>query len=200
MAFGVASVLLCIVAIAVIAWASGSGLIRAAQAIREPLLLAMATRSSITCIPSAMTALTRDLGYDTTRVQLLLPLGITLFRFGPVLYYAFTTIFVSQLYGISISPVGYVLVLAGAILTGLASAGTTGVLTISLLGVIFQPLGLPLEAALALLVTVDPVIDIFRTASIVVPNLAAVAVIYRGDDHASHAGAPVPSAQARTAP
>ena len=178
--FGIAAMLVLAISILLIAWASGAGLVRTIRAAREPLLLAMATRSSITCIPSAMNSLTIGLGYDRSSVELLLPLGITLFRFGPVLYFAFTTIFVAQLYGISISPTGYLLALAGAVLTGLASAGTTGVLTISLLGIIFQPLGLPLEAALALLVTVDPVVDIFRTACIVIPNCAAVAVVYRG--------------------
>lgn len=178
--FGVASVLVLAISVALIAWASGAGLMRTFRAAREPMLLAMATRSSITCIPSAMSSLTAALGYDRGSIELLLPLGVTLFRFGPVLYFAFTTIFVAQLYGVAITPAGYVLTLVGAVLTGLASAGTTGVLTISLLGIIFQPLGLPLEAALALLVTVDPVIDIFRTACIVIPNCAAVAVVYRG--------------------
>jgi Na+/H+-dicarboxylate symporter len=36
-----------------------------------------------------------------------------------------------------------------------------------------------LEAALALLVTIDPVIDIFRTVAIVLPNCATAAFIYR---------------------
>ena len=177
--FGMAAVVVCLCSVLVIAWASKTGVLRTLRAIREPLLLAVATRSSITCIPSAMTALVDKLGYDRVRVEFLLPLGITLFRFGPVLYYAFSTMFVAQLYGIALSPGAYALVFAGAILTGLASAGTTGVLTISLLGVIFQPLGLPLEAALALLVTIDPVIDIFRTAAIVIANCAAVAIVYR---------------------
>jgi Na+/H+-dicarboxylate symporter len=67
----------------------------------------------------------------------------------------------------------------GAVVTGVASAGATGVLTVSLLGLIFQPLGLPLEAALALLIAIDPVIDIFRTVAIVLTNCAVAAFLYR---------------------
>ena len=180
-AFCAIAAIVCAGSIATTAWASRAGVTTTFRALREPLLLALATRSSITCIPSATASLADKLGFSRKDVEFLLPLGITLFRFGPVLYYAFTTIFVAQLYGIPISIPGYAVILVGAILTGLASAGTSGVLTISLLGVVFQPLGLPLEAALALLVTVDPVIDMFRTACIVMPNCAAVAVVYR--DH-----------------
>lgn len=189
-AFCLIAATVCAGSVAVVSWASRSGPRATLRAMREPLLLALATRSSITCIPSATDCLTDGLGYVRKDVELLLPLGITLFRFGPVLYYAFTTVFVAQLYGIPITLPGYAMILVGAILTGLASAGTSGVLTISLLGVVFQPLGLPLEAALALLVTVDPVIDMFRTACIVMPNCAAVAVVYR-DHH--RPGARIPA-------
>ena len=177
--FGAAATVVCVLAVAVIAIFSGAGLGSTLKAVRQPVLVAIATRSSIACIPATMNALINGLRYDRAQIELMVPLGITLFRFGPILYYAFSTVFVAQLYDIHTSPAVYALVALGAVLTGLASAGTTGVLTITLLGVIFQPLGLPLEAALALLITIDPIIDIFRTVAIVLPNVATAAFIYR---------------------
>ena len=177
--FGIAATVICLLSVLLIAIFARVGLGATLRAVRQPVLVAVATRSSIACIPSTMNALIGGLGYNRAETELMIPLGITLFRFGPILYYAFSTIFVAQLYDIHNSFVLYALIALGAVLTGLASAGTTGVLTISLLGVIFQPLGLPLEAALALLVTIDPVIDIFRTVAIVLPNCAAAAFIYR---------------------
>ena len=183
--FGAVAALVCLISILVIAMRSGAGLGRTLKVLREPFLLAVATRSSITCIPAASNALV-ELGFERAQIELFVPLGITLFRFGPILYYAFSTVFVAQLYEVHVSLGGYALIFLGALLTGLASAGTTGVLTISLLGVVFQPLGLPLEAALALLVTIDPIIDIFRTVAIVLPNCAAASVIYRVGKHELH--------------
>jgi proton glutamate symport protein len=177
--FALLSIIVCCGVVFVVAWGARCSLLNALRVIREPLLLAMATRSSVACIPITVSSLTERLGYDRTRAEMLLPLGMTLFRFGPVLYFAFATIFVAQLHGVALTSGSYLLIFSGSMLAGFASAGTSGVLTISLLGVIFQPLGLPLEAALALLVTIDPVIDIFRTAAIVLPNCAAVAVVYR---------------------
>ncbi len=177
--FGVAATAICLLSVAAISVFSGAGLGATLKAIRQPVLVAIATRSSIACIPTTMSALITGLGYDRAQIELMIPLGITLFRFGPILYYAFSTVFVAQLYDVHSSLAICALIVLGSVLTGLASAGTTGVLTISLLGVIFQPLGLPLEAALALLVTIDPVIDIFRTVAIVLPNCATAAFIYR---------------------
>jgi proton glutamate symport protein len=186
--FSVAATVICLLSLAAIAISSRAGFGATLKAARQPVLVAIATRSSIACIPTTMNALINGLGYDRAQIELMIPLGITLFRFGPILYYAFSTVFVAQLYDAHYSLLTYVLIVLGSVLAGLASAGTTGVLTISLLSVIFQPLGLPLEAALALLVTIDPVIDIFRTVAIVLPNCATAAFIYRNKGGGSRAG------------
>ncbi|MBV8474157.1 MAG: cation:dicarboxylase symporter family transporter [Hyphomicrobiales bacterium] len=183
--FGVAAIVVCALAVLAIAICSRKSIGVVLQAVRQPALVAIATRSSVACIPTSIDALVDGLGYDRAHVELMVPLGVTLFRYGPILYYAFSTVFVAQLYSTQTSFAVYVLMALGAMLTGLASAGTTGVLTISLLGVIFQPLGLPLEAALALLITIDPIIDIFRTVTIVLPNCAVAAFIYRDTTNAA---------------
>jgi proton glutamate symport protein len=185
--FVAASLLTWIISILVIWLSSGARFGQTLAAARQPVMVAIATRSSIACIPTSISALVDALGYDRTRIELMIPLGVTLLRFGPTLYYAFSTVFVTQLYDTPTSLLLYATIVVGSLLTGLASAGTTGVLTISLLGLIFQPLNLPLEAALALLITIDPVIDIFRTVTIVLPNCAVAAFLYRDERGAAHA-------------
>ena len=187
--FGAAATIVCIISIVAIAIYSRKGIGAVLQAVRQPTLVAVATRSSVACIPTSIDALVNGLGYNRGDIELMVPLGVTLFRYGPILYYAFSTVFVAQLYSTPTPFLVYVLIALGAILTGLASAGTTGVLTISLLGVIFQPLGLPLEAALVLLITIDPIIDIFRTVTIVLPNCAVAAFIYRDAANVPEGGA-----------
>jgi Na+/H+-dicarboxylate symporter len=69
------------------------------------------------------------------------------------------------------------LVVVAFILAGFASAGMTGLVTISLTGMACGYLGLPFEAAFILFVAVDPICDMLRTLVLVVGNSAAVSLI-----------------------
>ncbi|MGE0093536.1 MAG: dicarboxylate/amino acid:cation symporter [Alphaproteobacteria bacterium] len=173
-----AAVILLMIVCSIIIWARGRvSYIQSVMALREAVLIAIGTRSSIACIPSVIRSMEKELGFDKTMVELVAPLSITICRFGPTLYYGVATIFVAQLYGIPLGVAEYVSIFIGSFLAGLASAGTTGILTITLLSLVFAPLGLPLEAALVLFITIDPLVDIVRTVAIVYPNCAAVAMV-----------------------
>ena len=135
--------------------------------IKEPLLLAFTTQSSIACLPSAIDSLTNGLRFESKSTNLVLPLAITLCRFGPIAYFAIATIFVSSLYQ-SLLGFGDILILiAGSIFAGMATSGLSGVLTLTMLSIVLSPLGLPLDAVLVLLIAIDPLINPFRTLTIV---------------------------------
>jgi Na+/H+-dicarboxylate symporter len=135
--------------------------------IKEPLLLAFTTQSSLACLPSAIDSLTNGLRFENKSTNLVLPLAITLCRFGPIAYFAIATIFVSSLYQ---SPLGFgdiLILIAGSIFAGMATSGLSGVLTLTMLSIVLSPLGLPLDAVLVLLIAIDPLINPFRTLTIV---------------------------------
>ena len=135
--------------------------------IKEPLLLAFTTQSSLACLPSAIDSLTNGLRFESKSTNLVLPLAITLCRFGPIAYFAIATIFVSSLYQ---SPLGFgdiLILIAGSIFAGMATSGLSGVLTLTMLSIVLSPLGLPLDAVLVLLIAIDPLINPFRTLTIV---------------------------------
>jgi len=67
-------------------------------------------------------------------------------------------------------------VVAGSILTGFASSGMSGVIILSLTGLVCTYLKVPFEAALALFVAVDPICDMLRTLVGVVGNNAFAAM------------------------
>ena len=69
------------------------------------------------------------------------------------------------------------IVLFGSILAGLASAGTTGVLTVATVAIVCDLLKLPHEAVIVLLIAVDPVMDMIRTASHVYGNVAVASFV-----------------------
>jgi Na+/H+-dicarboxylate symporter len=142
---------------------------------REPLLMAIATRSSNACMPTMIAGLVDSLGFARSRVELLVPLGISLLRIGPVLYYVVATVFTAQLYGVPLDAGQLGLVAVVAMLAGFASSGMTGLVTVSLTGLVCTYLHLPFEAALALFAAIDPLCDMMRTVVLVVGNTAFAA-------------------------
>jgi Na+/H+-dicarboxylate symporter len=176
-AFLVVSVLLLAVA-AVIIWKRSNGTLgQTLNALRGPFALALATRSSATCMPIMIESLVTRLGFARSRVELLVPLTVSLLRIGPVVYYVCATLFIAQIYGRTLSPVEIGIVLTSSVLAGFASAGMTGLVTVSLIGMTCTYLGLPFEAAFILFLAVDPVCDMLRTLVLVIGNTAAVAVV-----------------------
>jgi hypothetical protein len=161
-----------------IIWKRGNAsLSETMNALKEPFVLAIATRSSVTCMPAMIEALVHRLGFAKAKVELLVPLSVSMLRVGPILYYACATLFIAQLSGRSLTASELALLLAASVMAGFASAGMTGLVTLSLTGLACGYLGLPFEAALILFLAVDPLCDILRTMVLVICNTAAVSMI-----------------------
>jgi proton glutamate symport protein len=156
---------------------SKTSLPKVITAMREPTLLALATSSSLACLPSSITQLTESLNFERQAVNLVTPLSITICRFGSVIYFALGALFVAQLYNKPLGLTGICVVMIGAIFAGMATSGVTGVLTLTMLGLVLEPLKLPLEAVLVLFIAIDPIMDPFRTLGIVHTGIAATAVV-----------------------
>ncbi|MBK5968495.1 MULTISPECIES: dicarboxylate/amino acid:cation symporter [Thiorhodovibrio] len=155
---------------------SGSTLGTVLDALRDPFSLAVATRNSVICMPVMIQSLIDRIGLDQTRVELLVPLSVSLLRTGPILYYVCATLFVAQIYGMSLSATDFAILLAGSIIAGLASAGMTGIAVVTLTGIVCGYIGLPFEAAFILFLAIDPLVDILRTLVLVMTNMASVSL------------------------
>lgn len=163
---------------AVIIWKRSAGTLgQTLQALHGPFALALATRSSAVCMPIMIESLVERLGFARARVELMVPLTVSLLRIGPVVYYVCATLFIAQLYGRSLSLMEVGIVLFASVLAGFASAGMTGLVTVSLIGMTCTYLGLPFEAAFVLFLAVDPICDVLRTLVLVIGNTAAVTVV-----------------------
>lgn len=177
LAFFVASSLLLVLAAIIIWKRSSHSLGKTLDALRAPFALALATRNSAACMPSMVESLVDGLGFARSRVELLVPLTISLLRVGPMVYYVCATLFIAQLYGHALGVVEVVTVLLASVLAGFASAGMTGLVTVSLVGMTCAYLRLPFEAAFILFLAVDPICDMLRTLVLVIGNAAAVSVL-----------------------
>jgi Na+/H+-dicarboxylate symporter len=176
-AFFIVSVVLLVVAAVVIWKRSSHSLGRTLEALRPPFALALATRNSAACMPSMIESLVDQLGFARSRVELMVPLTVSLLRVGPMVYYVCATLFIAQLYGRSLGIVEVCTVVLASVLAGFASAGMTGLVTVSLISMTCVYLSLPFEAAFILFLAVDPLCDMLRTVILVIGNTAAVSVI-----------------------
>ena len=176
-AFFIASLLVLALATLIIWKRSNATLGETLNAQKGPFALALATRNSAICMPIMIESLVDRLGFARSRVELMVPLSVTLLRIGPVVYYVAATLFIAQLYGKSLGLAELSIVVAASILAGFASAGMTGLLTVSLVGLTCNYLGLPFEAAFILFLAVDPICDMLRTLVLVIGNNAAVSLI-----------------------
>ncbi|OQX29859.1 MAG: hypothetical protein B0D92_01425 [Spirochaeta sp. LUC14_002_19_P3] len=143
----------------------------------DPIMIALATRSSFATLPSAIKALNQKLGFSENITKLYVPLGITIGRFGSIIYFAISALFVTQLYDIPMTIGSILIVFIGSIFAGMATAGATGLATLGLMSIVLDPLGLPLEAVLILFMIIDTIIDPMRTLLIVHTNMAVNAMV-----------------------
>jgi Na+/H+-dicarboxylate symporter len=155
---------------------AGGSIINVLKETKETLIVAISSRSSLACIPYAQEALHR-LKFERSSVELTVPLSFTVNRIGSIVYYAIATVFIANIYDAPMTIGALLVVLFGSILAGLASAGTTGILTVATVAVVCDLLKLPSEAVLVLLIAVDPLMDMIRTASHVHGNVAVAAFV-----------------------
>lgn len=152
---------------------SGEKFSTAIQAIIDPVIIALATRSSFATLPSSIQSLEEKLKFEKTTTNLVLSLGITICRYGNIMYFAIGAFFVSQLYGNVLNASDILIIIVGCVFAGTATAGSSGMVTLSMIGIVLSPLGLPMEAVLVIFMAIDPIVDPLRTLLIVIGNITA---------------------------
>lgn len=172
---------LCFIISSVVIWFSSKRTLKENyDALKLPTLMSITTQNSLAAMPIAINALITKLKFDPMMCNLLMPLGIAINRFGNVLYFAFTSVFVAQIYNADLSLMGYTIIIIGSIFAGFATSGVTSIATLGMISIVLGPLGLPVGAVLIILTAVDPLIDPIRTLTIVHTNCALTAYLARG--------------------
>ena len=152
----------------------GKSVFRLARSIREPVLLAFSTASSEAAYPKTLENLER-FGCNNKIASFVLPIGYSFNLDGSMMYCTFATIFIAQAYGIELTLTQEIMMLLILMVT---SKGMAGVPRASLV-VIAATLGqfnIP-EAGLLLILGVDHFLDMARSATNVLGNAVATAVV-----------------------
>ncbi|OQW43013.1 MAG: C4-dicarboxylate ABC transporter [Proteobacteria bacterium SG_bin5] len=176
LSFYLALMLLWTVLIAVGGLFLGSRVVPLVRAIRAPLLLAFSTASSEAAYPKTLEALEKY-GVPPRIASFMLPLGYSFNLDGSMMYMTFASLFIAQAYGIPLTLGAQITMLLVLMVT---SKGIAGVPRASLVVVAATlPLfGIP-EGGLLLILAVDQFLDMGRSATNVVGNAVATAVIAR---------------------
>jgi proton glutamate symport protein len=146
------------------------------RAIREPFLIAFTTASSEAALPKAMEVMER-FGVPKNIVGFVLPTGYSFNLDGSTLYLSVASVFVAQLAGIELSFGQQLLMMLTLMLTSKGVAGVPRAALVILTATL-TTFGLPLEGA-AILLGIDQVLDMGRTAVNVMGNCIATAVVAR---------------------
>jgi len=146
-------------------------------AAREAQLLAFSTSSSAAVMPLSMQIAHEKLKVKKPIVQFIVPLGATVNMDGTALYQVIAAVFLTQVFGIDLTLGQLVLLTATTVGASIGSPSTPGV-GIVILATIVAGIGVP-PAGVALILGVDRILDMSRTAINVTGDLAACVVMNR---------------------
>jgi Na+/H+-dicarboxylate symporter len=157
----------------------GQRIVSLIRHIREPVILAFGTASSESAYPKLLQQLER-FGCDEKVCGLVLPLGYSFNLDGSMMYMTFAVLFIAQAYGITMPLTDQFLMLLVLLFT---SKGVAGVPRASLIVIAatVSMFDIP-EAGLLLLLGIDQILDMGRSATNVFGNSMAAAVVSRWEN------------------
>jgi len=159
------------------------------KAVREPTLLAFATASSEAAYPRTLAQLEK-FGCSNRVASFVLPLGYSFNLDGSMMYCTFAVIFIAQAYGIDLTLGQEIAMLLVLMVTSKGIAGVPRASLVVIAATLAQ-FNLP-EAGLLLLLGIDHFLDMARSATNVIGNSVATAVVSKWEGQLRAEGEPVP--------
>lgn len=151
--------------------------------IKEPVLISFSTSSSEAAFPKLLLELER-FGCDNKIVSFVLPLGYSFNLDGSMMYMSFASIFIAQCYGIHLDSGTQLSMLLTLMITSKGIAGVPRASLVVIAGTL-ATFKIP-EAGLALLLGIDPLLDMGRSAMNTVGNSIATAVVCKWEGALKH--------------
>lgn len=149
------------------------------RAVTTPLLTAFSTSSALATLPLTLEAVENNDGVSNKISSFTLPLGATINMDGTALYECVAVFFIAQAYGIELGIGHQAIVVITALIASIGAAAVpmAGLFMIS---IILTAIGLPLEGV-GLIVAVDRILDMFRTATNVWSDTTGTVIIARSE-------------------
>jgi len=148
-------------------------------------LLAFSTSSSNATLPLTIETAEEKMGVSNEVASFVLPLGATINMDGTALYQAVAVMFIAQIYGVDLALADQLVIVLTATLASVGAAGVPSAGIITLIIVLNSVgMGQHVQAGIALILGVDRILDMIRTAVNVTGDLTCSAFIARteGED------------------
>lgn len=145
------------------------------RSVRDVQLLAFSTSSSAAVMPLSIQTAEDKLGVRPSTAQFLIPLGATINMAGTALYQGVATIFLAQVYQVDLGLPALALIVVTTVGASIGSPATPGV-GIVILATILGSVGIPTQG-IALILGVDRILDMSRTALNVTGDLTACMIL-----------------------
>jgi Na+/H+-dicarboxylate symporter len=145
------------------------------RGIRPAQLIAFSSASSSATLPVTMECAEKNLGVPGQIASFALPLGSTINMDGTALYQGVSTVFIAQVYGLSLTGMEQLTIVITAVLASIGTAGTpaAGVIT---LAIVLKSIGVPLEG-IALIMGVERILDMCRSVVNVTGDVSCAVVV-----------------------
>jgi Na+/H+-dicarboxylate symporter len=147
---------------------------RLVNSIKDAMLVAFSTSTSEAAYPRVLIEMER-FGCSNKIVSFVLPLGYSFNLDGSMMYMTFASLFLAQAYGIHLSLAQQVTMLLVLMLTSKGIAGVPRASLVVIAGTMAM-FNIP-EAGLGLIIGIDPLLDMGRSATNVLGNAMATGVV-----------------------
>lgn len=149
------------------------------NAVKTALLTAFSTSSSNATLPLTIQSVEQNDGVSNKIASFTLPLGATVNMDGTALYECVAAMFIAQAYGIDLNFGQQAIVVVTSLLASIGAAGIpmAGLVMIT---IILTAVGLPLEGV-GLILAVDRILDMFRTATNVWSDTCGAVIIAKSE-------------------
>lgn len=149
------------------------------KSMRAPLLFAFGVSSSSASIPLVLQTVQSRLGVANRVSSFVIPLGATINMDGTAIMQGVATVFIAHAYSVHLGLTGYLTVIVMATLASIGTAGVPGVGLITL-AMVLEQVHLPV-AGIAMILGVDRLLDMVRTAVNVAGDATVACVVARSE-------------------
>ncbi len=147
------------------------------KAARPAQLIAFSTSSSSATLPITLECAEENMGISKSVASFVIPLGSTVNMDGTALYQGVAALFIAQVFQVDLSIGDELAIVFSATAASIGAAGVPGAGMITL-AMVLTTAGIP-AVGVALILGVDRLLDMFRTAVNVTGDLAVTAVMAR---------------------
>ncbi len=170
-------IFLVVVTLPLVYFVAGIGPIRYLKGTFGAVSVAVSTTSTAAAIPVSLEETKQNLGVSTTIADLLVPLGASMHRPGSALFQGAAVVFLAHLYGVPIplAVIGAAMLATFLVSLTVAPVPSSGVVTMA---PALDAVGVPV-AGLALMLGIDRIPDMMRSAVNVLSQISAATLVER---------------------